>query len=70
MENTNCFRSSTKYQLSSYYNWYILYQQLTITVTRWVRSANLPTWKAQSEEIIGEIVQESMNKLLKHIPGR
>jgi DNA-directed RNA polymerase specialized sigma24 family protein len=67
MESTNSRRFSTKYQLSSYFNWHTLYRQLTIKVTQWVRSANLPMWQAQREEIIDEIVQETMMKVLKRI---
>lgn len=67
MENTIFCQISTEYQVTSFFNWQTLYRQLTITVTRWVRSANLPTWKAQREEIIDEIVQETMMKVLKRI---
>jgi DNA-directed RNA polymerase specialized sigma24 family protein len=67
MESTNSCQFSTKYQLSSHFSWHILYNQLNIAVTRWVRSANLPIWKAQREEIIDEIVQETMLKVLKRI---
>ena len=67
MESTNSRRFSTKCQISSYFNWHTLYKQLTIIVTRWVRSAHLPIWQAQREEIIEEIVQETMMKVLKRI---
>src|SRR2546430_9940389 len=58
---------SSEYQVSSDANWHTLYRQITVVVTRWVHSANLPTWKAQREEIIDEIVQETMMKVLKRI---
>ena len=58
---------SSEYQVSSNVNWYTLYRQLTIIVTRWVRATNLPKWKAQREDIIDEIVQETMMKVLKRI---
>ncbi len=67
MEITNSCRFSPKCQLSSYYNWHMLHNQLTIAVTQWVRSANLLAWKAQREEIIDDIVQETMMKVLKRI---
>src|SRR5436305_7724441 len=67
MESPIVCHISSEYQLSSVLNWHTLYRQLTITVTRWVRSANLTTWKAQQEEIIDEIVQETMMKVLKRI---
>ena len=67
MESQMIHEISSEHQVSSDINWHTLYRQLTITVTRWVRSANLPTWKAQQEEIIDEIVQETMMKALKRI---
>lgn len=67
MELTNTCQFSTKCQLSSYFNWHTLNNQLTIAVTQWVRSANLLAWKAQREEIIDDIVQETMMKVLKRI---
>ncbi len=67
MESTNSCQYSIKCQLSSYFNWHILYKQLTIAVTQWVRSANLLAWKVQREEIIDDIVQETMMKVLKRI---
>ncbi len=47
--------------------WHTFYRQITVVVTRWMHSANLPTWKAQREDIIDEIVQETMIKALKRI---
>ena len=67
MESTNSCRFFTKCQLSSYFNWHMLHNQLTIAVTQWVCSANLLAWKAQREEIIDDIVQETMMKVLKRI---
>jgi len=67
MENTNSCQPSTKYQLSSHFNWHMLYKQLTIAVTHWVYSSNLLAWKNQREEIIDDIVQETMMKVLKRI---
>lgn len=67
MESPIVCQNSSEYQLSSFFNWHTLYRQLTITVTRWVRSVNLPTWKSQREGIIDEIVQETMMKVLKRI---
>jgi DNA-directed RNA polymerase specialized sigma24 family protein len=67
MESQNIHQISSEYQVSSSANWHTLYRQLTVIVTRWVRSANLPTWKAQREDIIDEIVQETMMKVLKRI---
>ncbi len=67
MENTNSCQTPTKYQLSSYINWHTLHKQLTIAVTLWVCSANLLAWKTQREEIIDDIVQETMMKVLKRI---
>jgi DNA-directed RNA polymerase specialized sigma24 family protein len=58
---------STEYQASSDTKWHTLYRQLAVIVTRWVRSTNLPTWKAQREDIIDEIVQETMVRALKRI---
>lgn len=66
MESTNSCRSTLKHQLSSY-NWHLLNNHLTIAVSQWVRSANLLAWKAQREEIIDDIVQETMMKVLKRI---
>jgi DNA-directed RNA polymerase specialized sigma24 family protein len=67
MESQMILQISSEYQVSSNCNWHTLYRQLTVIVTRWVRSANLPTWKAQREDIIDEIVQETMMKALKRI---
>lgn len=67
MESTMIHQISSGYQVSSDANWHTLYRQLTVIVTRWVRSTNLPTWKAQREDIIDEIVQETMMRALKRI---
>ena len=67
MENMNSCQSSTKCQLSSHFNWHMIYRQLTIAVTHWVCLANLLAWKNQREEIIDDIVQETMMKVLKRI---
>jgi DNA-directed RNA polymerase specialized sigma24 family protein len=58
---------SSECQVSSDTNWPTLYRQLTVIVTRWVRYTNLPTWKAQREDIIDDIVQETMLRALKRI---
>jgi DNA-directed RNA polymerase specialized sigma24 family protein len=67
MESQMIHQISSEHQVSSTSNWHTLYRQLTVIVTRWVRSTNLPTWKAQREDIIDEIVQETMMKVLKRI---
>ncbi len=67
MESSMIHQISSGYQVSSDANWHTLYRQLTVIVTRWVRSTNLPTWKAQREDIIDEIVQETMMRVLKRI---
>src|SRR5260370_22405480 len=67
MEISMIHQISSGYQVSSDANWHTLYRQLTVIVTRWVRSTNLPTWKAQREDIIDEIVQETMMRVLKRI---
>ena len=67
MESQTIHQISSEHQESSTANWHTLYSQLTVIVTRWVHSANLPTWKTQREEIIEEIVQETMIKVLKRI---
>jgi DNA-directed RNA polymerase specialized sigma24 family protein len=67
MESQIIGQISSECQLISTFNWHTLYRQLTNTVARWVCSANLPTWKAQREEVIDEIVQETMMKVLKRI---
>lgn len=67
MENTNAYRSSTKYQLSLCNDWHLLYKMLTIVVAHWIYSANLLAWKSQREEIIDDIVQETMLKVLKRM---
>jgi DNA-directed RNA polymerase specialized sigma24 family protein len=67
MESQMIHQISSEHQVSSHANWHTLYRQLTVIVTRWVCSANLPTWKAQCEDIIDEIVQETMMKVLKRI---
>ena len=67
MESQMIHQISSEYQTSSNANWHTLYRQLTVIVTRWVCSANLPTWKAQREDIIDEIVQETMMRALKRI---
>jgi RNA polymerase sigma factor (sigma-70 family) len=67
MENTNSCQSSKKCQFSSYYDWHTLHKQLTIAVALWVYSANLLIWISQREEIINDIVQEAMMKVLKRI---
>lgn len=67
MDNLIFYQIPEKCQLISFFDWHLLYRQLTITVTRWIRYANLPTWKAQREEIIDEIVQETMLKVVIRI---
>src|SRR5215471_1452491 len=67
MESQAIHQLSSEFQATSNVNWHKLYGQLTLMVTRWVRSSNLPTWKAQREDIIEEIVQETMMKALKRI---
>lgn len=67
MESKMIHEISSEYQVSSNANWHMLYRLLTVIVTRWVRSANLPIWKAQCEDIIEEIVQETMMRVLKRI---
>ena len=67
MESQTIHQISSEYQVNSYSDWNTLYRQLAIIVTRWVRATNLPTWKAQREDIIDEIVQETMMKVLKRI---
>ena len=67
MESQLIHQISSRRQVSSDTNWHILYSQLTGIVSVWVRSANLPTWKAQRDDIIDEIVQETMVRLLKRI---
>jgi DNA-directed RNA polymerase specialized sigma24 family protein len=67
MESQAIRQLSSEFQATSNVNWHTLYRQLTLMVTRWVRSANLPTWKAQREDIIEEIVQETLMKVLKRI---
>lgn len=67
MESQKIHQISSEHQVSSNANWHTLYRQLKVIVTRWVHSANLPTWKAQREDIIDEIVQETMIKVLKRI---
>ncbi len=67
MESRTIHQISSEYQVNSYNDWNTLYRQLAIIVTRWVRATNLPTWKAQREDIIDEIVQETMMKVLKRI---
>lgn len=58
---------SSEFQVTSNVDWHTLYRQVTIIVTRWVHSANLATWKAQREDIIEEIVQETMLRVVKRI---
>lgn len=67
MESPNVHQNSSEHQVSSQANWQTLYRQITAIVTPWVRSANLPTWKTQREDIIDEIVQETMMKVWKRI---
>ncbi len=67
MESQTIRQISSEHQVSSNADWHTLYRQLNVIVTRWVQSANLPTWKAQREDIIDEIVQETMIKVLKRI---
>src|SRR5689334_12415939 len=67
MESPNVHQISSEHQVSSNANWQTLYRQITLIVTPWVRCANLPTWKAQREDIIDEIVQETMMKVWKRI---
>jgi DNA-directed RNA polymerase specialized sigma24 family protein len=67
MESPNIHQISSEHQVSSNANWQTLYRQITLIVTPWVRCANLPTWKAQREDIIDEIVQETMMKVWKRI---
>jgi DNA-directed RNA polymerase specialized sigma24 family protein len=67
MESQTIHQLSSKHRVTSDVNWHTLYRQITIIVTRWVRSANLPTWKAQRDDIIDEIVQETVMKVLKRI---
>lgn len=54
-------------QESSGANWHTLYAMLTVIVTGWVCSAHLALWMGQREDIIAEIVQEAIVKLLKRI---
>jgi DNA-directed RNA polymerase specialized sigma24 family protein len=67
LESPTIHQIPSEHQVASNANWHTLYKQLTVIVTRWVRSANLPTWKAQREDIIDEIVQETMMRALKRI---
>jgi DNA-directed RNA polymerase specialized sigma24 family protein len=67
MESPKIHEISSEHQVSSNANWHTLYKQITVIVTSWVRSANLPTWKNQREDIIDEIVQETMMKVWKRI---
>jgi len=67
MESQMIHQISSEHQVSSTSNWHTLYRQLTSIVTRWVCSTNLPTWKAQREYIIDDIVQETMMRTLKRI---
>lgn len=67
MESQTIHQISSEHQVASNVNWHTLYRQLNVIVTGWVHSANLPTWKAQSEDIIDEIVQETIMKVLKRI---
>src|SRR6266702_6698266 len=67
MESQTICQISSESQVSSDINWHTLYRQLTVIVTQWVRSTSLPTWKAQREDIIDEIVQETIMRALKRI---
>lgn len=67
MKSQKIRQFSSASQVNSDTNWHILYSQLTNIVSIWVRSAHLPTWKAQREDIIDEIVQETIVRVLKRI---
>jgi len=67
MESQLIHQIPSRRQVSSDTNWHILYSQLTGIVSVWVRSANLPMWKAQRDDIIDEIVQETIVRVLKRI---
>ena len=47
--------------------WGELYTVLRPLVKHWVYAAHIPSWLGQQEEIVEDIVQETMCKLLKYI---
>ena len=67
MKSQKIRQISSVSQVNSDINWHILYNQLTDIVSIWVRSAHLPTWKAQRDDIVDEIVQETIVRVLKRI---
>lgn len=48
-------------------NWHSIYCYLTRKVTKWVSTAKVATWLAQREDIVADIVQETIIRALRRI---
>lgn len=48
-------------------NWHSIYCKLTRKVTKWVSTAKVATWLTQREDIVADIVQETMIRALRRI---
>ncbi len=59
--------SASKQDTSTEINWYSIYCLLSAVVTKWVLSARIPLWLPQRNEIIDEIVQETVARTLQRL---
>jgi DNA-directed RNA polymerase specialized sigma24 family protein len=67
MKSTTVNQDSSNSEQSSGINWHHIYCLLFLVVKGWVYSANVPSWLAQCDDIIADIVQETIVRTLKRI---
>jgi len=67
MMDTTVNQVSSYSEQSSDINWHHIYILLFLIVKGWVYSANVPSWLAQSDDVVADIVQETIVRTLKRI---